>query len=135
MLISSKSTYALRTLAYMAKNNGENKYICLSCIACDLNISRKYLESIMTQLAKSGLVDVSKGKCGGYKLNRKPEAYTLYDVLMITEEELKTTSCCCVGSDGTCKEKECCSVLCIYSELHDLINDFFKNKTIKDIID
>lgn len=134
MLISSKSTYALRAIAYMAKNNGDKQYICISSIASNLNISRKYLESIMTQLAKNGLIDVCKGKCGGYKLNRNPKEYTFYDVLIVTEEELKTCSCCCIGKNESCNQKNDCSVLCTYNELHDLINDFFKNKTIQDII-
>ncbi len=134
MLISAKSTYAIRAIVDMARHNGESEYICLSSIATRLNISRKYLESIMTLLAKSGLIDVCKGKCGGYKLNKEIKEYSLYDILIVTEEELKAISCSCINNSGTCEGKDCCSVLETYNELHDLIKEFLKKKTIKDLM-
>lgn len=134
MLISTKGTYALRAMSYIAKNNGDNEYICLSCIANNLCISRKYLESIMTLLAKNKLVDVCLGKCGGYKLNRPVEEYSLFDILIATEQELKTTPCNCIGENSTCNEKSSCSVLNTYNELHEMICDYLKKKTIKDLI-
>ncbi len=118
----------------MAQNGGTDKYICISCISNRLNVSRKYLESIMTLLAKNNLVDVALGKCGGYRLNRKLEDYSLYDILSITEEEMKATSCNCIKQDGECKQKSSCTVLDTYNELHELIIDYLKNKTILDLL-
>ncbi len=117
----------------MADHEGEEKYICISCIASRLNISRKYLESIMTLLAKNKLVDVAYGKCGGYKLNRKPEEYSLLDILLVTEEKIQTVSCSCIENKECSDENSCCT-LEIYQELHSLILDFLKNKTIKDLM-
>ena len=134
MLISTKGTYALRAMSYMANNNGNNEYICLSTMATNLNISRKYLESIMTILAKNKLVDVCLGKCGGYKLNREINEYSLFDILIVTEQEFKTTSCSCINKNDECNEKSSCSVLNTYNELHDLICDYLKNKTLKDLL-
>ena len=134
MIISSKGTYAIRAIVDMAKNDGENNYICLSSISNRLNVSRKYLESIMTQLAKNNLVDVTLGKCGGYKLNRKLEDYSLYDILVVTEEEMKATSCNCIKQDGICNQKSSCSVIETFNELHELIINYLKNKTIKDLL-
>lgn len=134
MIISSKGTYAIRAIVDMAKNDGENNYICLSSISNRLNVSRKYLESIMTLLAKNNLVDVALGKCGGYKLNRKLENYSLYDILVVTEEEMKATSCNCINQDGICNQKSSCSVINTYNELHDLIINYLKSKTIKDLL-
>ncbi len=134
MIISSKGTYAIRAIVDMAQNDGLNNYICLSSISNRLDVSRKYLESIMTLLAKNNLVDVCLGKCGGYKLNRKLEDYRLYDILSITEEEMKTTSCNCVSKDGLCNQKSSCTVINTYNELHELIINYLKNKTIKDLL-
>ncbi len=133
MLISTKGTNAIRALVDMADHGGEEKYICISCIASRLNISRKYLESIMTLLAKNKLVDVAYGKCGGYKLNKKPEEYTLLEILLVTEEKIQTVSCSCLEEKECHNEDNCCT-LGLYQELHELILDFLRNKTIRDLM-
>ena len=51
----------------------------------------KYLESIMTILSKAGFVDAVHGKGGGYRLNRKPEDYTVGSILKLTEGSLAAT--------------------------------------------
>lgn len=135
MGISTKGTYALRAITDMASNNGENEYICISSICGRLNVSRKYLESIMTTLSKNNLVDVAYGKCGGYKLNRKPEEYTLFDILSVTEDNLKNVSCPCVGHDPqSCPEMKTCTLLNTLKEMHKLSMEFLDNKTIKDLM-
>ena len=90
MLISTKGTNAIRALVDIAKHQDECEYIPLSAIATRLNISRKYLECIMCLLAKNKMVCVCKGKFGGYRLCKNPEEYSLFDILIITEEEFKT---------------------------------------------
>lgn len=133
MLISTKGTNAIRALVDIAKYQKEDEYIPLSTIAIRLNISRKYLESIMTLLSKNHMVKVCKGKFGGYRLIKKPEEYSLFEILIITEEEFKTSPCQCI-KNGKCKEKSSCSVLSTYNELHYLICDYLKKKTLKDLI-
>lgn len=136
MGISTKGTYAIRALADIAKNNGEQEYICISSISSRLNVSRKYLESIMTLLAKNKLVDVAYGKCGGYKLNRKPSEYSLLDILLVTEDSLKTVSCPCIGHDPQeCSEMKTCTLLGTLQEMHKLMFDFLSQKTIQDLIE
>ena len=71
MMISSKGRYALRVMLDMAEQGGDS-FLPLKDIADRQNISRKYLESIMPDLAKHGLVESAMGKTGGYKLTRKP---------------------------------------------------------------
>ena len=65
MMISSKGRYALRVMLDLAEQ-GSNKYISLKDIAERQDISRKYLESIMTELSKNELVESAIGKTGGY---------------------------------------------------------------------
>lgn len=54
MIISSKGRYALRVMLELAQYGGDGAYIRLGDIAQRQGISRKYLESIMTALAKAG---------------------------------------------------------------------------------
>ena len=55
---------------------GGDGYMRLNEIATRQGISKKYLESIMTVLTKSGLVESAVGKTGGYRLCRAPDGYT-----------------------------------------------------------
>ena len=84
MMISTKGRYALRVMIDLAES-GLEEYVPLKEIADREEISRKYLENIMTVLSKAGLVDAIHGKGGGYRLNRRPEEYTLAEILNLTE--------------------------------------------------
>ena len=81
MLLSAKSTYAIRVISDMAENCDMDEYVSISTLSNRLEISKKYLESIMTLLSKNGIIDVCRGKNGGYKLNKKPEEYKLIDLI------------------------------------------------------
>ena len=87
MLVSTKGRYALRVMIDLAES-GLEEYVPLKEIADREEISRKYLENIMTVLSKAGLVDAIHGKGGGYRLTKSPEEYTLASILHATEGSL-----------------------------------------------
>ena len=92
MLISTKGRYALRVMIDLAEHD-QGEYIPLKDIAERQNISRKYLESIMTMLSKAEFVDGVHGKGGGYRLNRKPGEYRIGDLLQLTDGTLAPVAC------------------------------------------
>ena len=98
MIISSKGRYALRVMLELAQYGGDGAYIRLGDIAQRQGISRKYLESIMTALAKAGLVESALGKAGGYRLVRPAEDYPIGEILQAAEGELMPVSC--LAMDG-----------------------------------
>ena len=87
MIVSTKGRYALRVIIDLAIN-GKEEYISIKEISDRLQISMKYLESIVANLNKEGLLDSLRGKKGGYKLNRKTEEYTVGMVLKASEGSL-----------------------------------------------
>ena len=70
MLVSTRGRYALRIMMELAKYD-RNRYIPLPLIAENQEVSEKYLESIISVLAKAGLVEGLRGKGGGYRLSRE----------------------------------------------------------------
>ena len=132
MIVSTKGRYALRVMVHFAKRGGED-YIPLKEIAEAEGISQKYLESIMTLLSKGGFVDAVHGKGGGYRLNRKPEEYTVGSILKVTEGDLSAVSCTSQGA-AACSRSECCDTLHMWEKLDRLINDFFESYTIADLL-
>ena len=132
MIVSTKGRYALRVMVHFAQRGGE-EYIPLKEIAEIEGISQKYLESIMTVLSKAGFVDAVHGKGGGYRLNRKPEEYTVGAILKLTEGSLSAVSCTSQGA-AACSRTECCQTKPMWDRLDKMIDEFFEGITIADIL-
>lgn len=84
MLVSIHGRYALRVLLDLAEN-GVAGFVPMKDVAARQEISLKYLEWILPALSGKGLIDASPGK-GGYRLCRKPEEYTVGEILRLTEK-------------------------------------------------
>jgi Rrf2 family protein len=110
------------------------EYIPLKEIAESEGISQKYLESIMTALSKAGFVDAVHGKGGGYRLNRKPEEYTVGAILKLTEGSLAAVSCTTQGPEA-CGRSSCCATKTMWTRLDRMIDEFFEGITLKDLLE
>ena len=132
MIVSTKGRYALRVMVSFAQRGGED-YIPLKEIAEAEEISQKYLETIMTTLSKAGFVDAVHGKGGGYRLNRKPEEYTIGSILKLTEGSLVAVACTSQGA-AACSRTECCQAKPMWDRLEKLIDDFFEGITLADLL-
>ena len=133
MIVSTKGRYALRVMVCFAQR-APGEYIPLKEIAESEGISQKYLESIMTVLSKAGFVDAVHGKGGGYRLNRKPEEYTVGSILKLTEGSLSAVSCTSQGPSA-CSRATCCHALPMWEKLDRMIDTFFEGITLKDLLD
>ncbi len=132
MIVSTKGRYALRVMVHFARRGGE-AYIPLKEIAEAEDISQKYLESIMTTLSKAGFVDAVHGKGGGYRLNRRPEDYTVGSILKLTEGGLTAVSCTSQGASA-CSRSQCCNALPMWEKLDRMIDEFFEGITLSDLL-
>ena len=132
MIVSTTGRYALRVMLCFAQR-GSDEYIPLKEIAEAEEISQKYLESIMSILSKGGFVDAVHGKGGGYRLNRKPEEYTVGSILKLTEGSLAPVSCTTQGA-AACSRSTCCQTLPMWERLEKLIDDFFEGITLADLL-
>ena len=79
-MISTRGRYALRILIDLAENNN-GSFIPLKDVAARQEISKKYLEIIVKDMVNGGLIAGASGKGGGYRLCRKPEEYSVGEVL------------------------------------------------------
>ena len=132
MIVSTKGRYALRVMLSFAQRS-EGEYVPLKEIAEAEGISQKYLESIMTILSKAGFVDAVHGKGGGYRLNRKPEDYTVGSILKLTEGSLAAVSCTSQGA-AACSRTSCCQTLPMWEKLEKMIDEFFEGITLADLL-
>ena len=132
MKISTRGRYALRVMIDLAEHyNGA--YIPLKDIVARQEISQKYLEGIMTDLSKAGLVDGQHGKGGGYKLNRTPDEYTVGCILRVTEGDLAPIACLEKDAPYCVREQEC-KTLPMWKQLYKLINTYFDSVTLASLM-
>ena len=132
MNVTSKGRYALRVMLDLAQHPDEG-YISLKTIADRQRVSMKYLEIIVSSLKKAGLVDSTRGKEGGYKLNRTPAEYGVGDILRCIEDNLAPVSCIKSGSVFCERASECMTVP-MWMELDDIINAYLDTVSLEDLL-
>ncbi len=132
MKISTKGRYALRVMIDLSQFTN-NEYISLKEISERQEISLKYLESIIGMLCRAGFVLSLRGKCGGYKLARKPGEYTIGSILKLTEGSLAPVACL-EGDINQCSRAINCITLPMWQKLDKIIDDYLESVTIEDLL-
>lgn len=124
--ISTRGQYALLIMTELAEQDPE-KYVPLKLLSHRHNLSVKYLEQILVQLSKSGLVSGLRGNNGGYRLSRRPEEYTVGEILRALEGDLtpfsktESNSLSSVGNDA------------FWKDFGDLINRYVDSVTLEEV--
>lgn len=132
MIVSTRGRYALRVMVALAEQHKEG-YVPLKGIVKEQGLSLKYLETIMTTLAKSGLIVGAHGKGGGYKLARKPEEYTIADILKVTEKSIVPASCAeCIGEN--CPRKDECRTYPFWEKFNSVVDNCLNGTTLADLM-
>ena len=131
MRISTKGRYALRIMMDLALNDN-GKYISLKEISTRQGVSNKYLEQIIPMLNKAGYLETARGNMGGYKLAKKPNEYTVGDILRATEGDLAPIYC--VAEDGECDKQKNCKTYSFWKGLDDVINEYIDGTTLEDLV-
>ncbi len=130
-MISTRGRYAIRFMLDLAEHGGTR--IPLRDVADRQEISKKYLESIANDLGAAGLVIGASGRGGGYKLRRRPEDYSLGEILEAVGEDLAPVACLS-GGGNDCPRRANCRTLPLWSEYHALVRGFFFGKKLADLI-
>lgn len=132
MMISTKGRYALRILLDIAQMS-ETEYVSLAEVAERQEISMKYLEAIVANLAKAGLVESKRGKMGGYRLAKAPEDCTVADVVRAAEGSIAPVACPeCDGS--TCSRAGKCLTVELWKNLDNMIETYLSGVTLADLL-
>ena len=122
MNVTSKGRYALRIMIDLAQHRDEG-YISLKTISDRTQLSMKYLEMIVGNLKKAELVDSTRGKEGGYKLNKTPQEYSIGEILRCIEDNLAPVACIKEG-EIQCDRSGACLTVPMWKELDDITNAY-----------
>lgn len=136
-MISKKTKYGLKALSYLAcQTPGEPVQILT--ISEEQRIPRKFLESILLTLRKTGYLGSKKGKGGGYYLLKNPRDIELAPVYRILEGPIALVPCVSLNFYEACEdcpEEDKCSVHRLMIEVRDSTLAILSNKTLADIIE
>jgi Rrf2 family protein len=91
VIITRKTTYALRALKHLAGREGE--LTLTSRIAEDEGIPQRFLEAILRELARHGVLQVKRGRGGGYALRLSPEELSIARVIDVVDGHASQFAC------------------------------------------
>ena len=132
MNVTTRGRYALRVMLDLAQHGGSG-FVSLKTVAERQDISMKYLEAIVCELKKNGLLESGRGKEGGYRLSRAPEDYSVGEILRVLEDNLAPVACIKAGSVDCAHAGECMT-LPMWRELDELTNAYLDRVTLQDLL-
>ena len=128
-MLSSTSEYALRALIYLVQHE-EDWPVTSDEIGQHTGISGKYLSKILSDLTRSGLLDSTRGKHGGYWLARDASEVTLYDTIVQFE---RFDDRRCPFGNGRCGKDDPCLAHDRWKKVVDAQQAFLLRTSIADV--
>lgn len=103
----------------------------LNQIAERQQVSRRYLEQIMLQLAANGFVRPIRGRSGGFVLLRAASEISVGDVLVALEGPVRIVDC--VGDPGICTRSPSCAIHDVWCEISDVVTRHFAGISLEEL--
>ena len=91
-MLSKKVKYALKAVLYMARHYDERRII-VSEISSQEYIPHKFLEKILLDLKRKGILESKIGRQGGYSLSRSPDRITVGEIVRLLEGKIAPIPC------------------------------------------
>ena len=135
-MLSKKAKYAIHALIHLARQKDEGP-ILISSIAEKENIPQKFLEAILLDLKKDGVLASKKGKGGGYYLIREPEEVNMADVMRLFDGAIAFLPCVTHKYYERCEEctdEESCGIRDAFMQVRNATVDILKSSTLAKVI-
>lgn len=130
MKLSTRGQYALHAMLFLAAKAEEGPQT-LKTIAED-GLPEQYLEQLLGQLRRDGLVSSVRGASGGYMIAKAPGDITVGDILRSTEGPVNLSEC--ASDHACCPKSTACATRDVWRYLTDNINDLMQGITLEDAL-
>lgn len=130
MKFSTRVRYGMRAMLDIAVN-GSDGLVLLKDIAARQEISKRYLEHMMTQLRNGGLVRAERGASGGYRLSRPATEIRLDEIFEVLEGKMAPVDC--LADPGSCSRSEDCVTRELWGEMTEAMAGVLKGRTLEDL--
>jgi Rrf2 family protein len=131
-VLSKKSKYGLKALLVLAEQAGQGP-VLVSDLAEREGLPKKFLEAILLELKRHGLLQSKKGKGGGYFLSRKPSEITVGQVIRVLDGPLALIPCVSQTAYMKCEEcidEQTCGIRLAMKEVRDATARILDNTTL-----
>lgn len=128
MQLTHQTEYALRILIYLSLQE-ETKRSNITEIADSFSLSRNHIVKIVHKLGKLGLIETSRGKGGGLKLNHDSKEISIGNVVRLMEANLDIVNC----EQPTCPILPVCKLKNILNQARDAFLKTLDSYSLADI--
>ena len=132
-MITQKSKYAFKALFQLAAQpNG--KSLQIEQIAAGAGVPRKFLEHILLDLKKKGIVESRRGRTGGYLLVKRPSEITIGTILRAIDGPIAPLPCIsrtAYRKCGDCRDEKTCSVRRLFADAYTSILELWEGTTLE----
>lgn len=135
-MLTAKGKYGLKALVHLAQLK-QGASAQAADIAEANNISKKFLDAILSELRKGGIVQSKRGPTGGYKLTRPARLVTAGEVIRILDGPLAPIACASRMAYKPCRDctsVQQCEVRRTMSLVRDATAEILDRLSIADMI-
>ncbi|MDB5232511.1 MAG: Rrf2 family transcriptional regulator [Chitinophagaceae bacterium] len=134
-MLSKKTQYAFRALTHLAENYGEGP-VLISDISERRKIPLKFLENILNEMKKAGILESKKGKGGGYILKMAPNKIKLSTVIRLVNGPIALLPCVSLNFYRKCDDcdETNCGLRRVMAITRDATLKILEKKTLADIV-
>lgn len=135
-MISQKAKYALRALICLVKA-GPERSLMIAEIATSQAIPRKFLEQILLELKRAGIVASRRGRMGGYVLLRPAERITFGEVLRLIDGPIAPLPCLskiAYRKCADCAEESSCEIRHVFARVTIATREVLDRTTLADAV-
>ena len=131
MKLSTKGKYGLYAMFYLAQHEGSGPQP-LKAVA-EIGVPEDYLEQLLGNLRRAGLVTTVRGAQGGYQLAKAPQDITVGDIIDATEGPLTISEC--ISDEGCCHRSGECRTRRVWEYLSNSINGLLQSISLRDMLE
>ncbi|HEV2650022.1 MAG TPA: Rrf2 family transcriptional regulator [Rhizomicrobium sp.] len=131
-MLSQKARYALHALIVLAEHGGEEP-LQIADIAEEARVPRKFLEQILLELKKRGIVRSTRGRAGGYLIGKAPKDISFADVIRVIDGPLALAPCVSVTAYHKCEDcvdEATCSIRKVLLAARDATAEVLESRNI-----
>ncbi|HET8571760.1 MAG TPA: Rrf2 family transcriptional regulator [Candidatus Limnocylindria bacterium] len=132
MKISSRTEYGVRVLVTLARH-GSDGPMSLAGIARAEKLPHAYLEQLVGDLRRAGLLTATRGQAGGYRLSRPAEEILLSEIVRALEGPLLEMPCAGADNLESCDRPQPCSVHELFQRVHEALDGTLSATTLAEV--
>ena len=121
MKISTRTEYGIRVLVTLARAE-DDRCLSLTEIARREKLPHAYLEQLVGDLRRAGLVSATRGQAGGYRLARPSDQIAMTDAVRALEGPLLEMPCAGAADLEHCDRPQPCSVHEVFQRVYESLS-------------